>query len=224
MLTPAPAIVKFVQWSVNQLPDLPSDLKMASMWDAPWWLWALVFLACFSVAQFLAWRESHNNEMALRAQLLEAAPQVILRYDSITDKYERYQAKAPLEDFTELTAINCSGVDAFGVYIARANLGKFRLASVAPLDRLPAGSERKLIYTVIDSSSKTVNLKHYAALNDLLDSLSVNGESFSAEVEIKYFNFHGRQFSTEVNLVYCPGLYCGPYFEVSPRADRLRGE
>jgi hypothetical protein len=42
---------------------------MASIWAAPWWVWALAFLLCFAVAQFLAWHEEYRASAALEAEL-----------------------------------------------------------------------------------------------------------------------------------------------------------
>src|ERR1035437_4315576 len=69
VLTPAPILVTLTQWLINHFSSLPADLKTASIWQAPWWIWMLSFLACFSVAQFLAWREEYTTASMLEAEL-----------------------------------------------------------------------------------------------------------------------------------------------------------
>lgn len=74
MLTPAGAfIVPGVQWIVNHLSAVSPDLRTASVWAAPWWLYALSFLACFSAVQILAWFEQHS-----RLREMTGMPQVVL--------------------------------------------------------------------------------------------------------------------------------------------------
>jgi hypothetical protein len=64
-MTATPFLVVGVQWLFNHLSPLPSDLSRASVLEAPWWLWALAFLCCFSIAQILAWCDEHRQRQEL---------------------------------------------------------------------------------------------------------------------------------------------------------------
>jgi hypothetical protein len=76
VLTPTPFLVTGVQWLMNHLAPLPSDLRTASVWDAPWWLWVLMFMLCFSCAQILGWREQHSyvRELSGRPDVILSVP------------------------------------------------------------------------------------------------------------------------------------------------------
>jgi hypothetical protein len=61
VLTPAGTfLAPAIQWLVNHVSAFPDDLRTASVWTAPWWLWVLCFMLCFSVAQILGWVEQHK--------------------------------------------------------------------------------------------------------------------------------------------------------------------
>ena len=78
VLTPTGlAIVPVTQWIINHATPLPSDLRTASVWEAPWWLWVLSLMSCLCVAQILAW-----NEQFKTVRELTACPGVILNFHS----------------------------------------------------------------------------------------------------------------------------------------------
>jgi hypothetical protein len=145
-----------------------SAAEKSPQWAA--WASGVLALGCFVLANYLAWRDQRDKVRELTVRL--GMPQIMLRYAGIEDKYALHRATASPEEMTELTVVNCSELDVFDVCIGRNKFGGFYLASTAPMDRLAKNSERKIIYTVIDSFSNHVSLTHYAALNGLLDSLA----------------------------------------------------
>ncbi|MFL6354301.1 MAG: hypothetical protein ACJ74Z_20960 [Bryobacteraceae bacterium] len=62
-------IVPAVQWLFNHLSSVPSDLRKASVWEAPWWLWALSIVCCIVFASFLAWCDEHRQRKAIEKTL-----------------------------------------------------------------------------------------------------------------------------------------------------------
>lgn len=60
VLTLGGLIATPIQWLINHLSALPADLKTASVWQAPWWMYALCFILSLWIAQILAWCEQHR--------------------------------------------------------------------------------------------------------------------------------------------------------------------
>lgn len=76
VLTPASTfIAPAIQWLVNHLSVFPADLRTASVWQAPGWLYALCFVVCFAGVQVLAWVEQHR-----KVRELSGRPTIVMQF------------------------------------------------------------------------------------------------------------------------------------------------
>ena len=66
LLTPTSLfVVPGFQWLMNHFSSIPTDLRTASVWQAPWWLYALSLMGCLNVSQIFSWNEQYKSVRTL---------------------------------------------------------------------------------------------------------------------------------------------------------------
>jgi hypothetical protein len=93
VLTPAGTfIAPGIQWLVNHFAALPANLKIATVWEAPGWLYLLCFVGCFAVVQIFGWVDQYKKVMELTGR-----PGVVAQMDGERIKVENTNEHVAME-------------------------------------------------------------------------------------------------------------------------------
>lgn len=206
ILTVPPILVSVSQWVVNQITVLPANLKTASVWSAPWWMWGLSALLCVAVAQWLAWRdefkkvqESNQEKSALSAtvsQLTGTITQLNREIDARSPRpaiglvFSEVPPRSPemidgvmVSNFREsdLLVRNGPGHDAYEVYLDAVDIGKFYIGTTGVVDFIRSNQETRLQYSVWHydetDGSAIGELKYVHRLRGLLEAVFKSQEN-----------------------------------------------
>ena len=220
MLSAPPLLMAAIKWLVPYFGFLPVGLRTTSGWTAPWWLWVVAYLVCFSLAQFFAWKDEHQRSMS------HTYPCPVLRFSEVEQRKPEFIDGVEHRYFreSELLVINETPHGAYEVRLIPTAVGKFNMHSWTQVDVLKESSGR-LPYRVADERTHYLPLQYEHNLRVLLDMAfrrpGHGDELLVVPIGITYKDGSGNSFEARFELLYHPDSAGMPRIDIVSGPQRI---